>query len=162
MENFSENRRRGRPRVLSIEPENGCRRAGGMYQHASRRGNLNEFYMYKAFGALWPDGEDAGKQAFDWLRTGKRLKLTILTELGRLRDPDCIRRNARIICEQKMRTREAVVKLRGLRTERKTGSIDGLCSELLAHLDDYSLRHPEFTVEQFLEAIRLLRAAISI
>jgi hypothetical protein len=56
-----------------------------------------------------------------------------MTELGRLGDPDTIRHNARIICDQKMPTREAVVRLRQLRAKPKTGSITGLCVELIAH-----------------------------
>jgi hypothetical protein len=137
-----------------------------MYQSASRRTNLNEFYMWEAFRALWSDnpaGAAAGKAAFAWLGDPDgedEIKSTIVAELGRLGDPDAIRRNAHIICDQKMRTREAITRLRQLRVQPQAGSISGLCDELVAHLDDYWLRHPEFTINQFLDAVRYLRVIV--
>jgi hypothetical protein len=165
-EKFSEKPRRGRPPVLTPYVEEGCRRAAGMYQHSTRRANLNEYYKYKAIGALWshnPEGHDAGKIAFAWLGdpdTDKGVKSTILAELGRLVDEDLIRRTARILCDEKPRTREAVLRLRRMRIAPKSGSVSGLRDELIAHLDDYWVRHPEFTKEQFLDAIAELRWAV--
>jgi hypothetical protein len=166
-EKFSEKPQRGRPRVLEKDVEEALRRGVGFYKYATRRSNLNEFYMWKAFKALWsdnPEGMAAGKAAFAWFgdpdTEGRLKRSTILTELGRLGDPEAMRRNARIICDQKMRTREAVVRLRQSRAKPQTGSITGLCDELIAHLNDYWLRHPEFTVEQFLDAIQDLRWAV--
>jgi hypothetical protein len=166
-ENFSEKPRRGRPPVMNPELEKRCRRAAGMFQHSSRRANVNEYYFYEAMGALWPDGdaeqEEANKVTFAWLgdpSTQKGTKNTIVSELGRLVDPDTIREAARQICERKMRTREAVVRLRRLRVKPKTGSVSELREELIAHVNDYWLRHPEFTVEQFLDAIAELRWAV--
>jgi hypothetical protein len=57
-ENFSEKPRRGRPRVLDAELEEACRTHAGMYKHSSRRANVNEYYMYKALGALLRDNGD--------------------------------------------------------------------------------------------------------
>jgi hypothetical protein len=92
-----------------------------------------------------PEDKAADTAAFAWLGdpdTENKSKSTILAELGRFRDPDVIRGYARIICDQKMRTREAVARLRDLRTEPKTGSISGLSDELINHVNDYCLRHP--------------------
>jgi hypothetical protein len=101
-ENLSEKPKRGRPRILSQERENECRKYG-MYQADTRRSNLNEYFYMKAFAALWnynPDGEEVAKEEFAYLihPVTEKMKTVILTELGRLEDPDRIRRNARIIC----------------------------------------------------------------
>jgi hypothetical protein len=40
-----------------------------MYKFETRRSNLNEFYMWRAFRALWddnPEGKQAGKAVFAW------------------------------------------------------------------------------------------------
>jgi hypothetical protein len=157
-ENLSEKPKRGRPRILSQELENECRKYG-MYQADTRRSNLNEYFYMKAFAALWnynPDGEEVAKEEFAYLihPVTEKMKTVILTELGRLDDPDRIRRNARIICSNKMSTRKAAIKLRQLRAKPSQGSLAGLSREVIALVNDYLLRHPNFTREEALDALR--------
>jgi hypothetical protein len=52
----------------------------------------------------------------------------IMMELGRLEDPDVIRHAAGFLCDQKMRTREAVVRLRFLRAVLEDQS-DPCCAD---------------------------------
>ena len=163
-EKFSEKPKRGRPRVLNDEFVRIMRGFGG-FESRVRRSNINEYFGMHAFGALWnhnPDGMDAGKAAFAYLihPVTEKMKATVMTELGRLEDPDTIRENARYICAQRMPVREAVVRLRRLRTKPKAGSVWALCNELIAVVNDYRLRHPEFTMDQILDAIEDLRTLV--
>lgn len=163
-EKFSEKPKRGRPRVLDDEYVAIMRRLGGMASTV-RRSNINEYFRMHAIGALWnhnPDGMDAGRAEFAYLihPVTEKMKATIMTELGRLEDPDVIRENARYICAQRMRVREAVVRLRRLRAKPKAGSAWALCEELLAVVNDYRLRYPEFTIDQTLDAIETLRTLV--
>jgi hypothetical protein len=59
-----------------------------------------------------------------------------------------------------MRVREAVVRLRRLRAKPTAGSVRALCDELIAVVNDYWLRHPEFTIDQILDAIEDLSALV--
>jgi hypothetical protein len=163
-ENFSEKPKRGRPRVLNDEYVRIMRVLGG-FESRVRRTNINEYFRMHAVGALLndnPDGMDAGKAEFAYLLhpVTEKMKATIMTELGRLKDPDTIRACARVICEQKMRTRKAVIRLRSVRAEPKTGYAVDLCDELMAAVNDYRLRYPEFTMDQILDAIETLRVLI--
>lgn len=161
-ENFSE-KTIGRPRAFPREVEATMQAIGIGADATTRRGKVNRYYAHRAFGALFPAKE------FSWLidteehcRTGAaKIRWTILSELGRLQDPDTIRENARVICDQKMRTRDAVVLLRRLRAKPKAGSILGLHEELLGVVNDYCLRHPGFTAHQILAAIEDLSALVA-
>jgi hypothetical protein len=163
-ENFSEKPKRGRPRVLDDEYVR-IMRGIGCFESRVRRSNINEHFRMHAVGALLnhnPDGMDAGKAEFAYLihPATEKMKATILTELGRLKDPDTIRACARVVCDQKMHTRKAVVRLRSVRAKPKTGYVLDLCDELIAVVNDFLLRHPEFTFDQALDAIEQARYMI--
>jgi hypothetical protein len=86
----------------------------------SRTGMQNAWYISRALSALLqhPDGQQAAETIYSWLNIAdscegkRRMRRTILAELGRIGDPDTIRHLAEIICRDRYSTEEPVRKLR--------------------------------------------------
>ena len=78
--------------------------------------------MQKAFGLL--TDSDKVLPGFEYLFGGTNdlnnanMKMTIMSELGRLQDPELIREFAKLICEQNIPTQKAVQRIRNYRLGR--------------------------------------------
>jgi hypothetical protein len=168
MENISENKRkRGRP-LKELHPGYGTSRKDfvksldkiGLYSDLkSERGKINASYMADAQGALSDEnGNHPLDNEFSFIIAGDRSKCiqykkTILQELGRLEDPETIREAARIICEQKMSTTNAIRFLRRCRCEPKKGSVLELEIKIERLIVDYCKDHPDITDRDVLNVL---------
>ena len=109
-ENSSE-KKRGRPRVLSLEMER-IMRGYGAYQQGTRRGQLNEYYFMVGL-KLFSDGDEFVKR-WSWLHyntygtRGERWRRTIVSEIGRLNSIELMAEAADFVCERKPAARQAV------------------------------------------------------
>ena len=91
-------------------------------------------------------------------------KVGILGELGRIRrgrGEKAFWQVANWLVEEKPKAKEAVVKLRHLRTGKRTpGSASELGNEIFKTIQDYWLRHPATTREQIETALETAHRAI--
>ena len=145
-ENVSEKPKRGRPPAFPPELEAGYDGLALFDGIHSRRGRVNVYYRMQALRAL------KGIPGVEWVYDEARARAgepgawrqTILIELGRIRDPDAIRKVARQLCELKPTTREAVAMVRRWRLDQplSAGDADQLQEHLRNALNDYITRHP--------------------
>jgi len=163
MEKFSE-KKRGRPKVLDGENEKVMESV--YYDAKSRRSLLNKHYSLIAFRILTSDQKVL--PGYEYLFGGNDLnnanpKETILTELGRLKDPELIRVFAQKICEDKMKTKQAVQQIRDYRLDRVGVKPDGdkLTSALIKTINDFFLTYPATTYEQCKDSLALAQILIT-
>ena len=142
MENDSEIRRRGRPRI-----DDGYRDPGildsiradspGLRSH---RAILNTAVMFKAGSAIGTGGE----AEFNWLWNAKEQKYrkTILAELGRLDDRESIRAVARHLCEVKPSTAKAVALIRRARGVSQSAGVESLVNRIVATITGFLELYP--------------------
>lgn len=138
MENFSKNRKRGRPPIfdpVSTELSNAIWDDGPK----SRRGLQNYQYMTRALAAMGNERDTK----YRWLYSPEKVRFTILYELGRLQDEEDIRDFAEQICEMKPKSKDAVAMIRNWRLgrEKTPGNIDTLTQRIIDTLDDYRETH---------------------
>ena len=108
-ENVFQKARRGRPKLLTgIQAEVAAAVAPNV---TTERGRQNALYGIMAMQALGDDPR------FAWLHDRERrfARLTILSELGRVRNPQTLLALALGICERKPRTRAAIGLIRAAR-----------------------------------------------
>lgn len=156
-EKYSENKRhKGRPRCFPKEFEALWTGLGIGIDYGTRRGKLNRYYALTAMSAL------KDEPGLDWLYrwnemqvgTGK-VRWTILSELGRVRDPDTMRDMAREVCEQKPKAAVAVSMIRELRVGRVVpGSAAGLKAALHRTLDAWQMTHPEIRYDLMRDVLK--------
>lgn len=163
MENFSENKRkRGRPpKMLDIgktRKEYISKLAKeGMAEGKGERTKINNFYLHEAQAVLWDSDFSYLIINDDKTGTTKIKKRTILYELGRLEDPDIIRDVARVICENKLYTAEAVVYIRQHRTGGKpAGSNIDLARVIGKTIDEYMLKHSDVNEDMIRESLNIV------
>ena len=97
---------------------------------------------------------NTGGQDFSYLLGEKFTRWDILTELGLLDDDEQIREAAVEICQQKLKTKDAVVIIRRWRNG-KTAPCDttALANEITQAIQNYKVRHPDTTPEQVCSAL---------
>jgi len=117
MENFS--KKRGRPRKIPAEVLALHREVWP--ELTTERSLNNRNYACLAFAALG-SGEER-KYAYLVSLDGRRLRWTILTALGRLEDEDAIRVLAEHICEEQMKTQDALRFIRVMRRNAENGAL---------------------------------------
>jgi hypothetical protein len=164
MENFSEKRKRGRPR-LSIASEKACAVSGLEIGCQTRRGKQNYWYAMDCIHALRDDPQ------FHWLWNAElaakgqmKLPFSILAALGRLQDPELIRAMALQICQMdpKPKARDAIVSIRRVRISKdRPPSTDKLSDAIITVVDDYWFRHPDATPALILDALQTVADLVS-
>jgi hypothetical protein len=154
-EKISENKKsRGRPRCVAPHLEELYEMAGIGLDCKTRRGKVNRYYAMEALDAL------NHRPGLDWLfnsddmRAGVgKVRWTILSELGRLREHDVIAEAAAFVCELKPTTAIAVSLIRRYRIGRSCpGTAFELREKLLAVVRTYQQTHPDMSSEKVLEA----------
>lgn len=122
----------------------------------SDRTHRNDGYMLMARVALGNGDEPE----FTYL-VGKKDagRTVILTELGKFDDRETIRKLAADICRVKMKTAEAVERLRQLRATAKTATVAELAHNLALCFDKWMIREGA-TLELGLEAVERLRQVV--
>ena len=152
METVSENtgeRKRGRPKALS-DLEMATAR-GIPNGKCTNRHLQNVAYCMRALRELTHDPRFAWLCNEKAMRRGERHSWcpTILTELGRIEDPETMKVAALRICELKPRTHDAVTMIRRWRLNKaKQVNVLQLTKELANTMDNYRLRHPSITWKQ--------------
>ena len=124
---------------------------------------MNRLHAVTALVAL------QGDNRFSWLfdledtEAGgrKKIRRTLLSELGRLRDPDVIRESALELCSRKPKTATGVAWLRRFSTgSSPISDVDGLANQICGLLDRYQNTPPDLTFEEMLEALDAAAAAV--
>lgn len=160
-ENISEKPRRGRPRLLSKELEQIAIFKDGPY--CSPRTHQNGHYEIRALRVLDITGDQLPEE-YRWLmdpdkqREGRSerqgYRKTILAELGRIDDDECLQAVAKRICELKPKTRDAILMIRRWRVGgSKPADVRQLANEVIRTINDYLQRHPSTTHQQVLTAL---------
>ena len=126
-EEFSETRKRGRPPIMDDTMEQILREEFPTL--ASRRALCERQYMLHAVNALGDAPE------FAWLISGDVRRKSILSELGRLRDPEHIRQVAARLCETKPTARRAIAFIRHERLGERPVDADRLTTALARGID---------------------------
>lgn len=161
-ENFSEKKKRGRPRLWHPELEEIIRRDK---QFCDTRTLHNEEYEARAVAVLGLSPDNPPEFPFSWLGDNSRLevgksgrrayKKTILAELGRFKNKNKLINAARVICRLKPKTQEAIKMIRGWRLGRVPSSVS-LESTLRKAIDDYRKQHPGVTDAEIYETLSSL------
>jgi hypothetical protein len=113
------------------------------------------FYFVRAIHSL----KDAGDFGYitGGSKTGDRVRVAIVAELGRCGDPDMIREFAARICALRPSVKDALTLIR---TWRNGGAAPGdaaaLADEIARLVRDYTLRHPATTNDQVREAMEIV------
>jgi hypothetical protein len=135
----------------------------GLYQDDGKRSQNNKAWMITALHAL--GFREAGNipAAYAWLletTPAKRWKRgTLLSELGRLGDPQLIQQVAATLCKQKPKVTDAVIMVRGYRralTGKQPAAPDciALTNEIINTINSYMTRYPEITTKFVLTALQ--------
>lgn len=124
----------------------------------TRRTHVDYLRAIRAMQTLQAAEQDG---EFGWLLADWRQ--TVLTELGRVTDPDLRVAAARRICAlQPATSTEAVRLVRRWRVGTQPGSVAQLVDELTRHLDAYRDRHPDTTAAMLLDALDDVREAVEL
>lgn len=167
-ENFSETRRGGRPKLIGEGLRATIDFAVGN-PNASERTRQNKLYQMRAMLALKLTTDESTPPEYLWIwglphvpRPGDhRVKWTILAELGRIEDDDELREVAAEVCRRKMKTREAVVRIRQYRNGgAKAGDSLELANVVIGAINDYMNRRPGLTPGDIRDALRTAEACI--
>ena len=162
MENISE-KKKGRPKLIDGEFEKTFK---AIWNTRTRRNLLNRHYMQKAFGLL--TDLDKVLPGFEYLFGGSNdlnnanMKMTIISELGRLQDSELIREFAREICEHKIPTRKAVQRIRNYRLGRTAavGDTQSLIDEIIKTVNGFYDRYPGTEESQVQEALSVVAGLV--
>ena len=140
----------------------------------TERGQQNRYYAQQAIGAFnllgvinpecgtLPEGYEHLQWLADWKggEQGKAgaVKYSILAELGRMletADYDTVLSVADVIFREKPATKDAVVRIRRVRTGGKAPAPDreALFDRLAKCVDEYRLQHPGMTIPEVLKTI---------
>ena len=157
-ENFSDNKKpkRGRPKAFPEEHEAMLDAVGIFMDTHSRRGQVNKMYRQVAVSVLsdcrelsWlldPEAMERGGTKGAW-------KPTIMAELGRIENPDEMRKIARQICVIKPKVKEAIVLIRRYRVGQNKPKKEQLENEICNLLEDYRVRYPQTSHQTFISAL---------
>lgn len=134
----------------------------------SRRQMQNRLYALRALERLRLLGDDqlaptlADRPALRWLVDEEGARWGILTELGRIRDPEQFDVAVEWLLARRPKTREAVTRIRRFRTGRiEAPDARQLAEDIIRTVNGYGLVHPSLTREQELEALRLATEVIA-
>lgn len=161
-ENFSEKKKRGRPRLWHPEYEKFIRRGR---QFCDTRTLHNEDYEAHAVKVLGLSPDNPPDFPFSWLGDNSRLEIgksgrrayrkTILAQLGRFKNKTKLIKAATEICRLKPKTQDAIKMIRGWRLGRVPSPLS-LESILRKAIDDYRKQHPDVTDAEIYETLSSL------
>lgn len=156
MEESSEKRKRGRPR---IHPDEVIRQTRSMGQKQTERGHIEWLFMAQAYGQIknvW-EADPTGTTWADYYikENGHILHKSILAALGRIEDKEDRLTTARIMAEKKLSTRTAVAHIRRVRLGRedKPGFLN-LVGSIETALNAYLAAHPSTPMDMVVRALR--------
>jgi hypothetical protein len=128
----------------------------------------NRLYALRAMERLGLLGDNKLEQALAdrpvlrWLVDEEGARWSILAELGRIRDLEKFDAAVAWVLEHRPKTKEAVAQIRRLRLGKsRSPNARELAEEIVRTVDGYSLKYPELTREQELEALRLANEALA-
>jgi len=153
-ENVSENRKRGRPRVLSVVDV--TRSALYFPEVTTARGKQNLFYQQRAVCVLVDDPR------FYWIMGGSEKEITsgrgtmrrsILPMPGRIQDDNELKSVADEICRVKPTARHAAEIVRNYLGVKRSPDVPALVNRIIGNINDYIRRYPDTTTEQLQSAL---------
>jgi hypothetical protein len=164
METISEippRKKRGRPTIFTPIEHSGSAFVAG---NTTPRQKNNAMYTMRALGALRNDPR------FAWLgsdleaaqRGTGHVRITILSELGRVEDPEELEALALAICAQKPTVRQARAMIRQVRLPtRPPGMLNQLFTVLCGALNTYLAEHAPMSWDDIGAAVLALQAAVA-
>ena len=167
MENFSKNtKKRGRPKKIL---DNGktfdewILKAGLSKDEKSESWKINTYYTAVAQGALADEnGNHSVDGEFNFIIAVNNFEIvcyksTILLELGRLEDEELIKGVARVICQNKLSTDDAITYIRQFRTKQiPAGDKEKLALSIGKAIDEYKFKHSNVDNEMIRASLNLL------
>lgn len=167
LEKFSNNpcppkRGRGRPKKEILD-QNGDQLTEPFIDReetfVSKRAHTEHIYQMRTFEVLI--SEDDSRE-FYWLFGGVscRFKTTIMAALGRIENDEELREMARLICQMKPKTREALSIIRQHRRGAQPPDVSQLAQEILNTVNDYKIRYPALIEEEIREAFSIAKACL--
>jgi hypothetical protein len=167
MENFTENKRKkGRPKKILDNGETfneWTLKAGLLKDEKSEQWKINTYYTAVAQGALADEnGNHSVDGEFNFIIAVNNLEIvcykrTILLELGRLEDEEMIKGVARVICQNKFSTDDAITYIKQFRTKQKpTGDKEKLALSILKAVEDYNFKHSNVDYEMIRISLNLV------
>lgn len=141
---------------------------GILKDKVSDKSKISNFYVAIAQGAL---EDETGKHPiageFDFIIAMNEnleiecFKRTILCELGGLEDEKLIRGVARVICQNKLSTDDAISYIRQFRTQKAKGDNVKLAKAIAVLIADYRYTHSEVNPEMIKSSLNLVLNAFS-
>jgi hypothetical protein len=117
-------------------------------------------WALEALKVLLPKHEPSFTWLIDEDASAPIFRQTILAELGRIPDPDDMLAVARLICERKPKTRDAVATIRAYRMGRRPKSSPaGLVRAVASAIREYVAGHSEITCVEIARTLRLIADA---
>lgn len=166
LEKFSNNpdspkRRRGRPRKRILDPEQNYIIEGCIDRADCKRTQIEHKYRFRAMCILGDDEEFKWLVDLEALASGRaKSKSTILAALGRIDDPLEMKALAYLICQNKLKTRDAISVIRHHRIGESPVNVKQLAKEIINTVVDYKIRHPSLTDEDIWEAFTIANACL--
>lgn len=146
--------KRGRP---AKQREEGLMKEFLVGYYSSDKTKMNRYYAFFAQIELGNGSDDEFSFILDAHGSEFILyKKAILTELGRLENPEHIRKVARVICEKELSTKDAISYIRSFKTDEKPkGEVSKLAHAIADTIDYYRHKHSNVNIE-------MIRAALDI
>ena len=172
MVNFSEKKRKlGRPNKTLDNNDTfneWVSKMGLSNDTKSERLKINNYYVAVAQGALEDEnGNNSIDGEFDFIIAVNDnleivcFKRTILQELGRLKDEEVIKGVARVICQSKLSTDDAITYIRQFRTTQNKGDEIMLAQAIASVIDDYTFKHAGVDLDLIESSLTLVFNAFS-
>jgi hypothetical protein len=136
---------------------------GLSHDKISEKSKISNFYVAIAQGAL---GDETGKHPiageFDFIIAMNEnleivcFKRAILCELGRLEDEELIKGVARVICQNKLSTDDAISYIRQFRTQKSKGDNVKLAKAIAILIENYRYTHSDVNLEMIESSLNLV------
>lgn len=141
---------------------------GLSHDKISEKSKISNFYVALAQGALeYETGKHPIAGEFDFIIAMNEnleimcFKRTILCELGRLEDEELIKGVARVICQNKLSTDDAIAYIRQFRTQKSKGDNIKLAKAIAILIEDYRYTHSDVNHEMIESSLNLVLNAFS-
>lgn len=136
---------------------------GLSHDKISEKSKISNFYVAIAQGAL---GDETGKHPiageFDFIIAMNEnleivcFKRAILCELGRLENEELIKGVARVICQNKLSTDDAISYIRQFRTQKSKGDNVKLAKAIAILIENYRYTHSDVNLEMIESSLNLV------
>ena len=154
MENISEKRKRGRPRLFDAGSRTERAIKSNWAHILTSRGRNNVFYMFQVVHAI-EDSNDV--ELKEWIGEDLKCKKTLLYELGRLDDPEMMLQIAHELKAMNASSAEGVEYIRRYKRGTPPGSAKELATCILNNaINKYEDTHSGMNREMIREALLIL------